>query len=375
MASFPTRRARLAAGVAVAALVAACAGGGTGSQARLAERSADAGDYQTAETLYRQAFDANPNSVDALIGLGRSYAGMGQYNRAEQALAEANRRRPNDPAVMLELARTELGAGQTEAAMANLDAGLKRRPHDVGLLTARGIALDRMSRHAEAQAAYREGLKHDPTDFALLSNLGLSLGLSGQTDQGITILRDLVRDPQANANTRGNLALVYGLAGREGDAKAALAGDLSSSQIQSNLVYYRELRGLLLKGRPITLDRPADRVRRASGAGQQLPAPPAPAVPLPAIAAAPVDPGLPVTAMAMPLAIPLALPPASGLGVASALPEPATELAAATSGFRGLHRRVGHGDAAGAAPGRAGGRDTVGSAAVAACAATSRRCR
>ena len=55
---------------------------------------------------------ANPNSVDALVGLGRSYAGMGQYARAEQALNEANRRKPKDPAVLLELARTQLGAGQ-----------------------------------------------------------------------------------------------------------------------------------------------------------------------------------------------------------------------------------------------------------------------
>ena len=157
-----------------------------------------------------------------------------------------------------------------------------------------------MSRHPEAQAAYREGLKQDPTDFALLSNLGLSLGLSGQTGQGISILRDLARDPGATANTRGNLALVYGLAGRESEAKAVLAGDLSPSQIQGNLVYYRELRGLLLKGKPITLDRPADRVRRASGAGQQLPAPPAPPTLAPVIAALPESATLPVAGLEAP---------------------------------------------------------------------------
>ena len=234
---------------------------------RLAERSADAGDFQTAETLYRQAFESNPGSVEALVGLGRSYAGLGQYARAEQALNEAKRRRPGDPDVLLELARTELGAGQAQAALANLDVAIRKRPRDVRIITARGIALDRLSRHAEAQATYRGGLERDPTDFALNSNLGLSLGLSGQTDAGIRILSELVRDGSANANTRGNLALVYGLAGREREARATLAGDLSPGAIQSNLGYYRELRAMLAKGKPIgNLGQPLQGTRLASAA-------------------------------------------------------------------------------------------------------------
>ena len=171
--------------------------------------------------------------------------------------------------MLLELARTQIGAGRTGEALKNLDVAQSKRPNDVAILTARGIALDRLSRHAEAQAAYRQALQRDPTDFVVLSNLGLSLGLSGQTDQGIPILRELVRDGSATQKTRGNLALVYGLAGREREASAALAGDLSQSQIQNNLAYYRELRGALRQGKPIgNLDQPGqptrDRPRRGA---------------------------------------------------------------------------------------------------------------
>ena len=135
-----------------------------------------------------------------------------------------------------------------QAALENLDVALRKRPRDVAIITARGIALDRLSRHAEAQETYRRGLAIDPTNFVLLSNLGLSLGLSGRPGEGITILRELVRDGAATANTRGNLALVYGLAGREREASATLAVDLSPSQIQNNLAYYRELREMLRAG-------------------------------------------------------------------------------------------------------------------------------
>ena len=91
---------------------------------RLADRSADAGDFQTAAAFYQQAFDANPRSVEALVGLGRSYTGLGQYARAEQALVEAQNRRPNDPDVLLELARTQLSSGRAQAALDNLDVAL-----------------------------------------------------------------------------------------------------------------------------------------------------------------------------------------------------------------------------------------------------------
>lgn len=260
-----------------ASVLSACSGGlGNGmgaSPTRLAERSADAGDFQTAATLYQQAFDRNPKSVEALIGLGRAYAGLGQFSRAAQALDEANRRRPRDPDVLIELARTQLGAGQPKAALANVELALARRPKDIRLLTAKGIALDRVSRHAEAQTTYRTGLRHDPTDFALLSNLGLSLGLSGKTGEGVTILQELVRDPAATANTRGNLALVLGLAGRDSEARSVLARDLPASDVRNNLVYYRELRGMLLKGRPIGSFESAPTASRPAGQVMPKPAP------------------------------------------------------------------------------------------------------
>lgn len=310
---------RLAAGLAALSLLGACNGGlggaGAASPSRLAERSADAGDFQTAATLYQQAFDADPTSVEALVGLGRAYAGLGQFSRAEQALNEANRRRPRDPEVLLELARTALGAGQPQAALADVDLALARRPKDIRLLTAKGIALDRLSRHAEAQEIYRAGLQYDPTDFALLSNLGLSLGLSGQTGEGITILRELARDPAAGPTTRGNLALVYGLAGQDREAAAVLATDLGGAQVKNNLAYYRELRSMLLKGKPIGGFESAPATTRRPVA-QATPVFSAPELPTPESS----------------MVVPPATAPVPDAGLVSGLPAPATPAAVADAG-------------------------------------------
>lgn len=105
MAEFSAVTGRALAAFALVGLVSGCSGftpasgfGGepAGSPIKLADRAAQAGDYATSANLYQQAFEANPNSVDAMVGLGRAYAGLGQYARAEQALLEASRRRPND---------------------------------------------------------------------------------------------------------------------------------------------------------------------------------------------------------------------------------------------------------------------------------------
>lgn len=228
------------------------------SSLRLADSAAAQGDHETAATLYRREFSENPDSIEALVGLGRSYRNLGQTRRGEQALREALSRRENDADILLELGRTQLADGRPVEALETLKHAQVEAPRDLRIITARGIALDQLGRHDAAQSAYRQGLKIDPTDFALLSNLALSQGLSGAPEAGIEILRELVRDSAATPRTRGNLALLYGLAGRERAARATLAVDLDEAQIEENIAYYRELRERLKDGRAIG-DVPGDR--------------------------------------------------------------------------------------------------------------------
>ena len=215
---------------------------------RLADRAAEQGDHETAATLYRNAFSSNPDSVDALVGLGRSYRHLGQSRRGEQALREALSRREDDPVILLELGRTQLADGRSEEGLATLQRAQALAPRDLRIITAHGIALDQLGRHADAQREYQTGLRIDPTDFALLSNLALSRGLAGAPETGIEILRELVRSNEATARTRGNLALLYGLAEREREARATLAGDLDDAAIDENISYYRDLREVLRAG-------------------------------------------------------------------------------------------------------------------------------
>ena len=172
-----------------------------GSPLRLADRAATGGDYQTSATLYRQAFEANPKSLDALVGLGtqlrrprtvcprRAGAAAGKPAQAE---------RHADPARARPRSRSE--AGKPQAALASLDAARARAPRDLQVITARGIALDRLSRHAGSpdRPTARVSRSTPPTSRSF-SNLGLSLRpVRLRPTEGINILRELIRDSEAN---------------------------------------------------------------------------------------------------------------------------------------------------------------------------------
>ena len=197
---------------------------------RLADRSADAGDFQTAATFYQQAFDDNPQSVEALVELGRSYTGLGQYARAEQALVEAQTGGRATRRCCSSAARTQLASGQAEAALGEPRRGAPGSGRATCRSSPRG-ARPRPAEPARRGAGDLPARAGDrPDQLRADEQPGLSLGLSGQTGEAITILRELVRDGAATANTRGNLALVYGLAGRRREASATLAVDLSRAR-------------------------------------------------------------------------------------------------------------------------------------------------
>ncbi len=226
------------------------AGAGSASL-RLAQATAKSGDHETAAQLFEKVVMAEPDSVPALLGLGDSYSRLGQHSRADAVLTRAHELDRRNVEVLAVLARVKLSQQQAETAIGYYDKALKIDPANLSALTGKGVALDTLSRHAQAQAVYQEGLARYPANFVLRNNYALSLALGGQQARSLSILQELVRDPTAAPHVRNNLALVYGLYGREGDARATLALDMKTEEIEENIAIYRALRRLLGEGKPI----------------------------------------------------------------------------------------------------------------------------
>lgn len=228
-------------------------GGGTsaGNTTKVADAAYGVGDYAEAARLYERAAATSPRSVDALLGLGRSYGAMGQFIRAQNALDSAQQISPRNTSVLAELGHLQLGQMHPRDALDYYDKALKVDGRNRAALTGKGVALDYLSRHAEAQQTYQRGLALYPTDFPLLSDYALSRVLSGNIGEGIRLMEELLRDPSKGSTVRANMALAYALDGREADARAMMKGDLSPDEAERTLTYYRQIRKDYLAGKPI----------------------------------------------------------------------------------------------------------------------------
>ncbi|ASM74932.1 MULTISPECIES: tetratricopeptide repeat protein [Roseobacteraceae] len=221
------------------------------STLRLAQATAESGDYTNAARLFEKALTSDPESVAALKGAGDAYSRMGQHGRAETVLLRAHELASNNDDVLAILARVYLAQKRPDEALKYYDKALRINRSNISAITGKGVALDTMSQHLKAQKVYQEGLSTYPTNFILRSNYALSLALTGNSDKAINILQELVRDPNAAPHVRDNLALVYGLAGLENEARATLSLDMSAQEIEENIAIYRALRRTMNDGNPI----------------------------------------------------------------------------------------------------------------------------
>ncbi|MFE3836879.1 tetratricopeptide repeat protein [Pseudogemmobacter sonorensis] len=222
-----------------------------GETEQVAEAAWSVGDHEEAARLFELAAARDPNSVTALIGLGKSYTALSQYNRAQNALYRARELNRRNPEVHNQLGNLALQEMHPKTAIEHFDEALRLDRNNLVALTGKAVSLDYLSRHAEAQEVYRRALQTWPTNFPLLSNYALSQVLGGGIGAGTKLMEELLRDPAHGDTVRANLAIAYALDGRERDARAMLSGLMSDSDIEASLRHYANARKDYLAGKPI----------------------------------------------------------------------------------------------------------------------------
>lgn len=209
---------------------------------RVADATAEAGDYGSAISMYRRALEAEPMDVTVLKRLGKALLRVGANTEASDVYRKAAAY-GNDAEALAGFGRALIALDQPRAAISQLQAALavEERP---GTYNALGIAHDLLGEHGAAQAIYRAGLDARADHLGLLNNLGLSLAVSGRHDEALGVLRRVAADPRAGSRNRLNLALAYGLAGEVEAAAETARRDLDEGSVQRNLAFYATLRAL-----------------------------------------------------------------------------------------------------------------------------------
>lgn len=205
----------------------------------LAQTMQTGGDIPGAIDLYMRAAAKSTHRVEAHLALVDLYTKLDQPAKAEEMLLAARERQPNHPRVNLALGKLEVSRSNAQEAIGYFDAGLADEDMDVDLLNGKGVALDMLGRHTEAQAVYLQALyvQNKDNDF-IQNNLAMSYIMNGDYDAAIAQLEGIANMADS-AVMRQNLALAYGLKGNMQKAREWGLKDLTETQIEENIDFYR----------------------------------------------------------------------------------------------------------------------------------------
>jgi len=211
---------------------------------RLGDSTRDAGDFESAATLYRRAMDSQPNWDEPLLRLGEVALRLNVLSDAELAFRSAAALNNANLSAHLGLGRTLLRLGDHQQALSVFEMVIEQENRDGRSYNGAAIALELLDRHDDAQALYLDGIAADPTRISLYNNRGLSMAVAGNYAKAIEWLNGVLQEGNGNVQTRQTLALVYGLSGDETNAAKIAHMDLGVDDVNNNLQYYARLRQL-----------------------------------------------------------------------------------------------------------------------------------
>jgi Flp pilus assembly protein TadD len=224
----------------------------TVKEANEARRS---GNLDTAIPLYGRALQANPQGVEAKLGLGQSYLSIGASEEAAAQFRDILAKRESNIAARRGLATAMIGMGQPTLAEEQIALVLQADSSDYRALNVLGVALDMQGRHAEAQANYRKAIQLAPDYLPTRSNFGLSLAITGPPQEAVAQLAPIATARGSDARIRQNLAFAYAMAGDFENALQISRRDLDEHSAQRQLYYYMQLKAIPVEQRSLEIRR------------------------------------------------------------------------------------------------------------------------
>ncbi|HEX4408525.1 MAG TPA: tetratricopeptide repeat protein [Xanthobacteraceae bacterium] len=154
---------------------------------RRAQRAHGEGDLAKAERFYNTVLQYEPESFDALYGLGKLQMERGRFDTAlvlfQTALKIDDSRADGfaDLGLVFHLLR------RYDYALASYDAGLYIAPDDAELLSRRGVALLELRRPQDALESFENALAADPDHRDALGNYGNALLKLNRPDEALAV--------------------------------------------------------------------------------------------------------------------------------------------------------------------------------------------
>ena len=152
------------------------------------------GKYSEAASGYRQQIGADPNSADALAGMGQCLLRLNRAAEAAAFLSRAARLKPADAPTKQALARAYLDSGNGAGAQSTIEALYQSDPHDAETLFLLGESMYRSGFYERAAQALKESLTLRANNLAAKDFYAVALAKSGQTAEAEAACKQLLDD-------------------------------------------------------------------------------------------------------------------------------------------------------------------------------------
>ena len=204
----------------------------------LAHASEEAGDFPSAENIYKQAIEKNGN-IKLRLELAEFYRRHNGTKQALHLLKESKKIEPNNTDIMRHIANIYILQAKPQDAADELEQAIELNPQDAFLYNSKGVALDMLGKHKEARELYKQAIEISPDDsMTFNANLAMSYILTEYYTKAINLLLPLANSPDSTPEIRQNLALAYGLKGDKENAEKFTKIDLPENLVAENIKFY-----------------------------------------------------------------------------------------------------------------------------------------
>lgn len=167
-----------------------------------------AGDFQQAESLYRQVLQHEPGNATALHSLGMLFFQAGQLESSAELVSRAIDVSPEDSTLHFDLGFVSARMGDLEAAARHYRKAIALQPNYIGAHYNLGIVFDRLGRVDDAIACYRQIITLAPDLADAYNSLGLALEKQGRFEEAAKNYDAAIELQANNFDAHANLGRV-----------------------------------------------------------------------------------------------------------------------------------------------------------------------
>ena len=176
--------------------------------------------FDQAERAFGEAYELNPRSVEAMLGLAAATQAQGKTRLARDWMSSAVAFAPGQANVLQAQARLLTEQGLLPDAERSYHAAIASHPGMVQLkLDLAALYLDKLGKPGQAVDLLREVVRQHPEMAAAQLGLGMALSADGKFEEASRSLEDAVRRDPGNAVAHHALGVV---SLRQGQAERAL---------------------------------------------------------------------------------------------------------------------------------------------------------